>query len=896
MTWLRQLAFRLRPFIARAELDADLDREIRFHVEMEEAQYVRDGMTPEEAHRRARIAFGGVERHREAARDARGTRWLDDLVGDFRYAARTLRKRPGFVAIAVGTLALGIGATTAVFALANWALFRPVPGTADPRQLVMIEFMANYSPLGAAAPTIDALQRSTTAFTGLIGITDIEVQLSATGVSPVSRNGETIAGDYFGVLGVTPERGRFFLPAELQPAGDAHVVVISDRLWRELFAGTPDIAGHQVRINAESFMIVGVAPAGFLGVERIGRADLWFPPCAYPWLRHASFPMNNPEMRAFGEVIGRLRPGVSVAASQAQITSAIGQLIVGDSARMGIYADYPATVVPGLGLPSFARPGANGTVKLLFAIVGFILLIACANTANLLLLRGVRRRGELAVRRALGASATRLLQQHVVEGIVIGVLGGVTGIAVAFVISQLFRGESLPMLSYGPIARIPLDTRVLLFGMTLALVTGVGFGLIAGLLSHSKDFLAHLGDAARGGSRTTARLRTALTIVQIGATTVLLVTALLFAQTLQHLRNVSLGYDVEHVTQFKFDPTLQNYTPGRLAAFRRDLLNHLAARPGITSATLATGSPLSSSFQIDLGPAGFVGKHWPTRAVEFSISPAFFRTFGQPLLRGRTFTVAEAAGDSSDITRPIILSQGAARRIFGTDDVVGRQVLEREYKGNTTHTVIGIVGDTRTTGLRGAPDPTAYEPVGSTDWSFNLTLFVKSPLSARQVAATVQGVFAEIDPALPISYVEPMSQTLARAMAQERLFARLVSLLAVLAMFLAAVGLYGLIGFAVAERTREIGVRMALGARSGPLVGLIMGQATRLVIAGLILGLAAAVAFARLLQSRLFGVSPLDASTYLAAAVVVVAIGAVASAQPTIAATHVNPVEALRHD
>jgi hypothetical protein len=408
---------------------------------------------------------------------------------------------------------------------------------------------------------------------------------------------------------------------------------------------------------------------------------------------------------------------------------------------------------------------------------------------------------------------------------------------------------------------------VLLFGMTLALVTGVGFGLIAGLLSHSKDFLAHLGDAARGGSRTTARLRTALTIVQIGATTVLLVTALLFAQTLQHLRNVSLGYDVEHVTQFKFDPTLQNYTPGRLAAFRRDLLNHLAARPGITSATLATGSPLSSSFQIDLGPAGFVGKHWPTRAVEFSISPAFFRTFGQPLLRGRTFTVAEAAGDSSDITRPIILSQGAARRIFGTDDVVGRQVLEREYKGNTTHTVIGIVGDTRTTGLRGAPDPTAYEPVGSTDWSFNLTLFVKSPLSARQVAATVQGVFAEIDPALPISYVEPMSQTLARAMAQERLFARLVSLLAVLAMFLAAVGLYGLIGFAVAERTREIGVRMALGARSGPLVGLIMGQATRL-----------------------------DASTYLAAAVVVVAIGAVASAQPTIAATHVNPVEALRHD
>ena len=897
MDWPRRCFYWIRALAVRRRLERELDREIRFHVQMEVEKNIREGMPRDEAQRRALIAFGGVERYREAVRDERGTRWLDDIVGDFRYAIRTLRKRPGFVAIAVGTLALGIGASTAVFALADWTLFRPVPGTAAPRQLVMIEFIADNSPAGAAAPTIDALQHATTAFTGLIGSASVNLQISAAGMPPTARNGEAVAGDYFGVLGVRPERGRFFLAAELRPDADAHVVVISDRLWRELFAAAPDIAGRQIQVNAETYTILGVAQREFLGIERLGSSDFWFPPCAYPWLRHgARFPMTDPAMTAFNSVIGRLRPGASVKAAQAQVTWAMNQLIARDSARMGLYVDYPARVIPGLGMMSLFRPGAIATVRLLFAIVGFVLLIACANTANLLLLRGVRRRGELAVRRALGASARRILQQHVVEGVVIGTLGGIAGIAAALAISQVFHGESLPPLSFWPIERIPLDARVLLFGMTLALATGVSFGLIAGLLSRSNDFLAHLGESTRGGGRTTARLRTALTIVQIGATSLLLVTTLLFAQTLHHLRDVQLGYQVDEVTQFRFDATLQNYTRERLAVLRRELLDRLAVRPGIASASLATNSPLSSYYQVRLGPAGFAGKNWPADAVEFSISPGFFKTFGQPLLRGRTFTTAEAEGDSSDITRPIILSQGAARRIFGTDDVIGRQVVEPEYQGRSTHTVIGIAGDTRTTSLRGAPDPTAYEPVGTTPWSLGLTLFVKSPLSARQVAATVQGVFAEIDRALPISHMEAMSQTLAAKMAQERLFARLVSLLAMLAVFLAAVGLYGLIGYGVAERTREIGVRMALGARSGPLVGLIVGQATRLVAAGLVLGLGAAAVFTRLLQSRLFGVAPLDAATYVAAAAIVVAIGAIASAQPTRAVTRVNPVEALRHD
>ncbi|HEX3928114.1 MAG TPA: ADOP family duplicated permease [Gemmatimonadales bacterium] len=896
--WPRRFYYWIRALVLRTRLERDLEREIRLHVQMEIDNNLDAGMSPVEAQRHALIAFGGLERHREAVRDERGTRWLDDIVTDLRYAVRSLRKRPGFVAIAVGTLALGIGATTAVFALADWTLFRPVPGTTAPRQLVMIEFMADYSPLGASAPTIDALQRTTNAFGGLIGIAAVDLQLAGAGISPESQQGEAVAGDYFGVLGVTPERGRFFTLAERDPAANVRVAIISDRLWRGAFGGVPDIVGRQIRVNAESFTVVGVTPADFHGVERLGQSDLWFPACAYPWLRHAppSVQMTDPTYRAFEQVVGRLRPGVSAAAAQVQVRQAIGRLIAGDTVHMGIYAGYPATVLPGLGLMSLRRPAANATVRLLFAIVGFVLLIACANTANLLLLRGLRRRGELAVRRALGASRLRVLQQHVVEGVVIGALGGGAGLVVAFVISQIFRGESLPPLSYVPIERIPMDARVLGFGMALALATGAMFGLIAGLLTSGKDFLAHLGDAARGSGRSTAHLRTAFTVVQIGATTVLLVTTLLFAQTLHHLRGVSLGYQVEQVTQFRFDPTLQNYTPGRLTVFRRELLDRLAARPGIVAASISTTGPFSPSFWIDLGPTGFAGKEWPVHAVEFSISPDFFRTFDQPLLRGRTFTVAEAEGDSTGIVQPIILSQGAARNVFGTDDVIGRQVVEREYRTRVTHTIIGVVGDTRATDLRGAPEPSAYEPVGTTPFALGLTLFVKSRLPEHQVATTVQGVFHELDPELPIADVQPMSRALAGMMGQERLFARLVSLLALLAVFLAAVGLYGLIAYAVAERTREIGVRMALGARGGPLVAMIVGQVGRLVVVGLALGLAVALFFSRLFQSRLFGVSPLNAVSYIVAAVVIVMIGAAASAQPTWTATRVNPIEALRHD
>ena len=903
MAWLRRSLLWTRALFARRKVEGELSREMQFHLEMEMEKNRRHGMSPAEARRRALADFGGVERFKEEVREERGTppleiveRPLDDLAADVRFAARTLRRSPGFTVLAAITLAVGIGATTAVYSFANWVLFRPVPGVTAPDELVVIRPERDGDGTGISYRNMLDLASATPGLSGLMGYTSSSAQLAVEGAGAVSLSGETVAGDYFGVLGVRPQTGRFFTPAELEPGSTSLVAVISDRLWHSMFAGSPTAIGSVLRLNGLDFRVVGVAPSDFRGTDRIGNVDVWFPVTVYALVRHR--PALDPNRRSSGslmQMVGRLRPAVHPSAVQAQMRQAMQRLIEIYPEDNKNYEELPLTVHPGIGMFVEGRAMAKEMTTLLLGIAALALVIACANVGNLLLVRSLRRRGEFAVRRALGASGGRLLRQHLAEGLMLALLGGMAGILVAALLGAVLGSQQLPLFTGMP--DVEMDRRVLGFALILTLMTGVLAGVVPALFARRRDFLSNLSDASRTRTSGGTGLRNALTVVQIAMSMALLVGGLLMAQTLRSLSRVDLGFDPEQVMSFLISPEPQGYTAERVRGLRSQLLEGMTAQPGIDAVALSSGAPFTGGGfgGLSFRRAEAAEKEWPLSADGFWVSPDYFAVVGIPVLAGRAFTNAEynAPRDSTGMT--LILSRSAAKTLFGDENPVGRRVSERRGRVTAVHTVVGVVADARTSSLRNEPDPVVYQPM-SLAWQSHVFVLTKSDRPRRDTETLVRSVVERIDPSLPISRTELLTDGVADAMADARLFARLVGLLAALAATLAAIGLYGVIAFAVIERTREIGVRIALGAQTVGIVQMVVGQAGKLVIVGLVLGIGAAVALSRMLANQLFGVTPLDSVTYVAAAVVLAALGIVASAAPARAASRVNPVDALRAD
>jgi hypothetical protein len=397
-----------------------MEKEMRFHIEMETEANIRRGLSPEEARRRAQISFGGRERHRESVRDERGTRWLEESLGELRHAIRTLGKNRGFTALATLTLAIGIGATAGVYSLANWVLLRPVPGLAAPEELVVVSFEDGPGqPTGFSYDVLGNVARSVDAFSGVMGTQFVTVQLSGERVQARDLQGVIVAGDYFDALGVRPARGRFFTPDELAPASAARVAVISWSLWETQFASDSAILGRTVRFNANEFTIVGIAPRPFRGIERLGRVDAWFSAASYPALQHRDYDLTKPELSILFYMVARLRPGASLDLAQQQVTAVADRLRASNPDAYGIFKSHRPQVYTDVGTPLYGREYTAKTFRLLFAVVTIVLIIACANVANLLSLRGMARRPEFAVRKALGASGFQLLRLHTAEGLVI---------------------------------------------------------------------------------------------------------------------------------------------------------------------------------------------------------------------------------------------------------------------------------------------------------------------------------------------------------------------------------------------------------------------------------------------------------------------------------------------
>ena len=872
---------------------SDFEDEIEAHLQLEIDRLTASGMSEKDAERAARRRFGNVGVAQDRFHDAQRFASLMDAIADARYAFRTLAHNRGFAALAILTLAVGIGATASVFTLANWILLRPVPGTVNSGELVIVSFEeAPGQTTGFSYGTLQRAARDVPAFSEVMASTNMTIQLTGDGIASRELRGAIVAGDYFGVLGVRPRLGRFFTADEMLPGAGGSQVVIGSGLWESQFAGDSAVLGTTVRFNGTAFTVVGVAAPDFRGIERVGNTDAWFPPAAYGALRHHATNIAEPGRRVFRAMVARLSEGSTVSIAQSQIRAVAAAMRTENPDAYGIYESQPPTVYRDIGTPIYGRDRAAQTVRLLFAVVAVVLIIACANVANLLLLRALVRAPEFAVRRALGASRMRLLRLHSAEGVLIGVAGGMLAIGMALGVARvLFSGRQFNMLQAA--GDIGMDWRVLAFVFGLATLTGLVFGLIPAMVSMRE--VAQPGGLAEAGRRSSGgggRVRAALMTVQVAGCVTLLACGALLGRSLRALHDIDLGFEPVNLVKFQSIPDLQGYSDERLNSVRPQILSALRTTPGIESATLATyGVPQEESYVTDLRRLEDADDQWPHDVRVSPIADGYFETLRIPLVAGRDFTTAERT--PAEDGAPVIVNATLARRVFGDQPAVGQVVIERGLGGPVRRRVVGVVADARASRLRDALEPVMYQPMALSFQSY-IQVLVRSPMPLASLDSVVRRTIGTVDPGLPVGQALPVTTIVRDAAREERLFLKLVSLLGTMAAVLAGVGLYGVTAYAVAQRRRELGIRIALGAGVRAIVTAVTRTTAAVLVAGLLGGIAAASVLARALQSRLYGVEQFDPLSFGAAALVFSAIALAACVGPARAATKVNPTEALR--
>ena len=841
-----------------------------------------------------------------AMRSARRVGWrkgglMSGLIHDIRYAVRGLRTNRAVSALAVLMLAVGIGATTAIFSVANWMVIRPVPGVSDAGRLAEVRFWTeneggSFSPKFVSYPNYRDLVAGAPALAGLAGYQTSAVHASTEGRRARRVSGESVTANYFEVLGVRASVGRFFREEEDVP-GAQPTAVIGDRLWATFFDHNPDVLGKTLRLNGIDFTVISVAPEEFRGTRRLSETDVWYPGSIYPRVRH--FPPElayGPRNRgAFYNFVARIGEGATFDQAQDQLhAAALGLAEAYPEVNAG-FTEPTARVYPGLGVRVLARARLQDTLLLLSGVVGMVLLIACANVANLLLFRGVRRRGENAVRRALGATGMRVVRGHLIESVILALLGGAAGVVFAVALMQMFEGTGLAGV-FQTLEEVKLDARVLGFAIAVAVASGVIFGTLPAIGAARTDFATALKDSTGVETGKSPLFRRALMVLQLGGSVTLLVGALLFVTTLRNMNDVDLGFDPTGVTAFSVNPEGQGYSPAKMQSYYRELLQRVSEVPGVQARSISYLTPFTIRHTSRVFPTGTDPEETRVQTLVNSVTPEYFATLGIGIVSGRTFRDAEVFTDIE--AGPVVLSEMLAHRLFGDVDPIGRYVSEPQYRGEpTNHLVVGVAQDTRWNDLRGELGPLLYQPLGGIYVQLGYAiLLVRSAEPQAAVSAAVMDIASGIDGSLPLYDEEGMSERVAKHVSEEALFAKTIGLLAILAVCLAAVGLYGLVAFGVAERTREFGIRLALGAEGGRIVRLVLRQSSVLAAFGVALGLGGAVVLTRFVESRLFGISALDPTVYVTAAALLGAVALFATYWPARTATRVDPVVALRHE
>lgn len=896
---MNALISRLSALFRRNRLDRDLESELRGHLEMLRDDYLKRGLSPEEARYAAARAFGGVEQVKEEYREQRGLSMLETLAHDVRDALRRFRSRPGFAAIAVVTLALGIGANTAIFSLLNTLLFRDLP-VREPEQLVEVGTHGSYGPAEPVSfPIFDELARRQQVFSQMSvwlgdGVATVEVNGTLT-----RADWYTVDGNFYDELGAVPLIGRLITPSDvnLHRGAPASVVVLGYGFWRRAFDGSLAAIGKAIRIEGTPFTVIGVTRPGFTGMGLATEPDVTIPLTAEPLIEGVPSSKLYSGSRFWLRVTGRLKPGVTLTQARAQISAAwpaILKTTVPSEFNAKQQSDYLATRVEvtsaATGIDWFLRAHFTWPLYVLMGLAGLVLLIACVNLANLMLAEGAARSHEMAVRVALGAGRWRLARQVLAESVLLSGAGAAAGVAIALWSSAALGNFMMSTYAVPPALRLSPDARVLAFTAAVAVLTGVLFGLASAVQAARQHPAGALQEGARAMGGSAGRFGKLLMVGQVALSVVLLTGAGLFVHSLENLRGFRRGFQTDRVLSVQLLPVPNGYKNIDNLSYYSELVQRTAAIPGVRSAALANFVPGWSAVP-DETVSRAESSPENARAAKFTMTaPGFFDTMGIGFRGGRDF----AWDDTEKAQRVVILSAKLAAEIFPSGDAVGRHIRIGTDPKRQDLEVVGVVGNAYINGVRTPQLSVVYADIlqegERAHWG---NLLIRTSGDPAAVAPEVRRLLDSMGHEYVFG-VKTLKQADDQALINERMTAALAEVFGALALLLAVVGLYGLMAFAVTRRAHEIGIRMALGAPRQGILWMVLGQTIRLVGIGIAFGVPCALAANRLIAHMLFGVSPDDPLTLVLVSLALLAAGAAAGLVPARRATAIDPMAALR--
>jgi predicted permease len=905
MEWLRIFASRFLGIFRKRRLESDLDTELRVHLDSLTEENIRRGMNEKEARHAARREFGGLDQMKEFYRDQRGLPFFETLTQDLRYASRMLVRSPGFTAVTIVTLALGIGANTGLFSLVNSVLLGNLP-VRNPQELVVVKYTDSRSQRAEedfSYPMYQAIRDKNTVFANVLTRSGVDFNASYGGQSERAV-GEMISGNYFETLGVQPFLGRLIGPEDDRTPSAHPVAVLSYGYWQRRFGSDPAIVGKDVILNNNPIRVIGITPPRFYGTEIARNPDIRVPMMMATVFRPVpANRLQNPRHR-WMTVMARRKPEVTVAQAQASLDILYQQVLAAELSELGSSVnahDRERALASRIQL----EPGNQGfahlrgemerPLLLMFCVTGIVLLVACANLANLLLARNAKRKQEISVRLAIGASRGRLIRQWLTESLLLSVLGGCAGILVAYWVKTALVGF-LPA-NFSANLHAPMDLRVLTFALLASLLTGLLFGLGPALqLSHTGVSRALRDDSPSiaSGERLFS-LRSALIFVQVALSLPLLIAAGLFVHSLRNLRGVNTGFVKENVFLASLNPALNGYPQEKIKSLYDDLLARVRSLPGVRAASLTTSSVISGGWDQEsvkvegyqLGPDENVS---PNAAV---ISPGYFASLGIPFVAGRDF----AEQDTASRPKVVIINETMAHYFFGNKNPIGKKIgTDDDPKVPADREIIGVVKDAKYVQVSEAPRRHFYAPMAQEPRLFDMVLQVRTSGDPEKIGDLVRAQVHNLDANLPLFATTTLEIQIDDSLTQERLLTWLSSLFGLLATLLASLGLSGVVAFSVARRTREIGIRMALGAQPGDILRSVVTRMALLVTAGMTVGLVAAYGLGRLLGTMLYEVRSADPLAFAGACFLLGIVAALAAYLPAQRATRVDPVVALRYE
>jgi predicted permease len=913
---LRVFAARLSGLFGRRKADLDFDEEMRMHLHLLTEQGIRRGLSPEEARSAAHRQFGNIPLLQQSQREMRSMMSLANLGRDLRFAARQLRRSPSLATIAVVSLALGIGANTAIFTIAKKVLLDSLP-VKNPQDLRLLTWVSGHQQpippvwgdVGATEegglrstafsyPVLEELRKKNEVFADLIAFKPIPLTVTVDG-NPELIDGEMVSGNAFSGLGVEPLIGRPLMPADDTAPGKGPVAVISEGYWAERFGRSSSALGKTIFVNGVPVTVVGVSPARFAGLQMGQETRIFVPLTMQPLLvpraqiteSGSTSLLNNPQSW-WVLILARLRPDVPERRAQAALDLVLRQKAMADLPRAKGMDQLHLRLEPGERGLDYLQSQFAKSLYVLFALAGLVLLLACVNLANLLLARAATRQREMSTRLALGARRMHILRQVLTESLLLSSIGGVAGLVLGYlgrnVIPRLLASPSQPAMT-----QVDFDWRVLAFTAGLSLATGLLFGIVPAWQAARSDGNTALHDADHAtAGKHGMWFGKALVIFQIALSTILLIGAGLFVRTLANLNHTPLGFRADHILLFRLNPPRTRYSDAQMTVFYQQLEEKLAAIPGVRSVSMSNIAIIGdghsgSTFHVSGRPA-------ETEAVRVQtnhVGSNFFPTMGIPILQGRGFDVHDTAA----APKVAVVNRALARQFFPNENPIGQTFEADGDEVNAPVEIVGIAADTRYADLRSETPPTFYLPYSQALVLGRMVVEIHTQAEPGSILSQVRTVVGSMDRDLPLIDVRTMTEQIKATMSGERIFAQLTSGFGLLALVLACIGIYGIMAYTVARRTGEIGIRMALGAQAEQVLRMVLREASWMAAAGVTLGVCGSLMLARFLTAMLYGLKPSDPLTLAGASALLLLIALLAAFGPARRASRVDPVRALRH-